>query len=223
MTGYTALALLVCLRAAAGQMSSLSGTVTDPSGAPIPQAAVRLRGANGKSTRTDAEGRYTFRQLAAGRYEIRIAAKGFRERRVPDVEVSGRATLDARLEIEVRRQVVNVEGQGRVLSADPAANGGAVILGERQLAALSDDPDELAMQLQALAGPAPGPNGGQMLLDGFSGGGLPPKSAIREVRINANPFCWNTTARGSRAWRCSPNRGARRCAGRPSRRPTTPF
>src|SRR5262249_7709545 len=51
-----------------------------------------------------------------------------------------------------------------------------------------DDPDELALQLQALAGPAPGPDGGQMFVDGFSVSNLPPKSAIREVRINSNPF-----------------------------------
>ena len=31
-------------------------------------------------------------------------------------------------------------------------------------------------------------NGGQIYIDGFSGGQLPPKSAIREIRINQNPF-----------------------------------
>jgi len=39
-----------------------------------------------------------------------------------------------------------------------------------------------------MAGPAPGPDGGQVFVDGFSGGSLPPKSAIREIRINSNPF-----------------------------------
>jgi hypothetical protein len=42
--------------------------------------------------------------------------------------------------------------------------------------------------LTALAGPSAGPNGGQIYIDGFSGGQLPPKSAIREIRINQNPF-----------------------------------
>ena len=42
--------------------------------------------------------------------------------------------------------------------------------------------------LEALAGPAAGPNGGQIYVDGFSNGQLPPKSAIREIRINQNPF-----------------------------------
>ena len=53
---------------------------------------------------------------------------------------------------------------------------------------LSDDPDDLENDLMALAGPAAGPNGGQIFVDGFSNGQLPPKDSIREVRINSNPF-----------------------------------
>ena len=44
------------------------------------------------------------------------------------------------------------------------------------------------IDLQALAGPSAGPNGGQIYIDGFTGGQLPPKSSIREIRINQNPF-----------------------------------
>ena len=33
-----------------------------------------------------------------------------------------------------------------------------------------------------------GPNGGQVYIDGFSNGQLPPKESIREIRINSNPF-----------------------------------
>ena len=56
------------------------------------------------------------------------------------------------------------------------------------LDALPDDPDELQTDLTALAGPSAGPNGGQFYIDGFTAGQLPPKSAIREIRINQNPF-----------------------------------
>src|SRR5258708_8271822 len=58
----------------------------------------------------------------------------------------------------------------------------------KDLEALSDDPDELQSELQALAGPSAGPNGGQMYIDGFTAGQLPPKASIREIRINQNPF-----------------------------------
>jgi hypothetical protein len=46
----------------------------------------------------------------------------------------------------------------------------------------------LAAALQALAGPSIGPNGGQIFIDGFTGGNLPSKDSIREIRINQNPF-----------------------------------
>ena len=62
----------------------------------------------------------------------------------------------------------------------------------KELAALSDDPDELSQELQAMAGPGAGSSGGQIYIDGFTGGNLPPKSSIREVRINANPFSPDT-------------------------------
>ncbi|HYW73144.1 MAG TPA: hypothetical protein VE961_19105, partial [Pyrinomonadaceae bacterium] len=48
--------------------------------------------------------------------------------------------------------------------------------------------DDLPAALAALAGPAAGPNGGEIFVDGFSGARLPNKSSIREVRVNQNPF-----------------------------------
>ena len=60
--------------------------------------------------------------------------------------------------------------------------------GRRADAVAFPDPDELAAALQALAGPSVGPNGGQIFIDGFTGGNMPSKDSIREIRINQNPF-----------------------------------
>ena len=49
-------------------------------------------------------------------------------------------------------------------------------------------PTNCRLTCEALAGPSAGPNGGQLYIDGFTGGQLPPKSSIREIRINSNPF-----------------------------------
>src|ERR1019366_3284703 len=84
--------------------------------------------------------------------------------------------------------LLNVEDEANKVNADPGSNGGALILREKELATLSDDPDELSQQLQAMAGPGGGPNGGQIYIDGFTGGNLPSKASIREIRINSNPF-----------------------------------
>ncbi len=182
----TACLLAVC--ACAQNTSALSGTVTDPSGAAVPGALVQLRGPGGDHrTKTNSLGRYVFPSLRAGRYQLRIGAKGFAVVS-QEIPIENPVHFDAQLVIQTDREVVNVDDQQSGLSAAPDSNGGALVLRSRELAALSDDPDELAMQLQILAGPAPGPDGGQLFIDGFSGGSLPPKSSIREVRINSNPF-----------------------------------
>src|SRR6202040_3398017 len=97
--------------------------------------------------------------------------------------------LDVPLSIEVREEKVTVTDQATAaLDTNPANNAGALILRGEDLQALSDDPDDLQSDLQALAGPSAGPNGGQIYIDGFTGGQLPPKASIREIRINQNPF-----------------------------------
>ncbi len=83
----------------------------------------------------------------------------------------------------------------------------------RDLEALPNDPDALLATLQAMSGPVQGENGGgaQVKVDGFANGQMPPKEAIREVRINNNPYSaeneymgWNGieifTQPGSEKW-----------------------
>jgi hypothetical protein len=162
--------------------------VTDPSGAAVPGAVVQARGpASDHRAKTNPSGQYVFPQLTAGRYQVRIAAKGFAAAS-KQITIDAPVVFDAQLVIQTGKEVVNVEDRVGGVSASADSNGGALVLRARELAALSDDPDELALQLQTLAGPAPGPDGGQVFIDGFSGGSLPPKSSIREVRINSNPF-----------------------------------
>jgi len=62
------------------------------------------------------------------------------------------------------------------------------VLKGKDLDALPDDPDQLTAALQAMAGAGAGPDGGQILIDGFSGGQMPPKEAIREIRIQSKSF-----------------------------------
>ncbi len=171
--------------------ASLQGTITDPSGALVPQALIQLRGRDGEHrARTDDSGKYNFPTLQPGKYSVRVIAKGFTVGERRDLEITGPTAFDLQLTIEATSQVLNVEDEAnRVsVSTDPSSNGGALVLRQNELQALSDDPDELAQQLQAMAGPGAGPEGGQIYIDGFTGSNLPPKSSIREVRINSNPF-----------------------------------
>ncbi|HET9179406.1 MAG TPA: carboxypeptidase regulatory-like domain-containing protein [Terriglobia bacterium] len=171
---------------------TVSGQVTDPSGAVIPAATVTLTGPNRqtKAAQTDAQGRYTFHHLAPGQYSVQITTQGFSTFTKAGINVAaGHAqVVDAQLALTMQTQQVTVESEGQQLSVSPEENVGAVVLKGEALKSLSDDPDELQEELQQLAGPAAGPNGGEIYIDGFSGGELPPKEAILEVRVNQNPF-----------------------------------
>ena len=179
---------------AQGAGATISGRVTDQTGAVIPQATVRMTGPRGNKTSatTDHEGTFRIRGLLPGFYTVTAEAKGFATYRKGDVALAaGRSqTLNITLEIQVREEKVDVPGEeGRPqLDVGSSSNASSLIIKGKDLDALSDDPDELQSELTALAGPAAGPSGGQIYIDGFTGGQLPPKSAIREIRINQNPF-----------------------------------
>ena len=98
---------------------------------------------------------------------------------------------------------------GPSLSVEPDNNATALVIKGDDLAALPDDPDDLSDALQALAGPGAGPNGGAIYIDGFSGGQLPPKESIREIRINQNPFSAEYDRLGIRSHRDSDQAGHR--------------
>lgn len=171
---------------------SLSGIVTDPSGGVIAKAAVRLINSNGASldTKTNQGGAYEFKNLAPGTYTLKAVAKGFALFTKDDVQITaGQAQqINIPLVIQMEEQKVEVNDSSTNVGVDPTNNAGAIVLKDKDLEALSDDPDELQSELQALAGPSAGPNGGQIYIDGFTGATLPPKASIREIRVNQNPF-----------------------------------
>jgi hypothetical protein len=171
---------------------SLHGVVTDPSAAVVPGATVLVNSPDGRSLAATTNGKGVFDEegLAAGKYEVEVIATGFALYKNEDVEVvAGQVqNLTIALAIEAQQQQVTVTSEGPTLSVSPDNNAGAIVISGKELDALSDDPDELASDLQALAGPSAGPNGGQLYIDGFTAGQLPPKSSIREIRINQNPF-----------------------------------
>jgi hypothetical protein len=173
---------------------NIRGQVTDPAGASIPGAAVSANNWRGisRSATADVHGQYVLAKLPAGAYTVRVSAKGFAPAERTDVTLASGTTqtLDFPLSFAPANQSVTVSdsGQSVQVDVDPSANADALIVRGSDLDALSDDPDDLAADLTALAGPGAGPNGGQIYIDGFTGGRLPAKSSIREVRINQNPF-----------------------------------
>src|ERR1700730_5753440 len=170
---------------------ALRGQVTDPSGAAITNATVVMTPSAGApvTTQTDSQGMYEFKGLPPGKYTLNVIAEGFTVYENYNADIAGQPLrLNVQLTIAVQEQKIQVSDTAPTVDVNPANNAGAVVLSGKELEALPDDPDELQSDLEALAGPSAGPNGGQMYIDGFTAGQLPPKSSIREIRINQNPF-----------------------------------
>src|ERR1700736_2431248 len=172
--------------------ATVHGVVADPENAVIPGATVTFTPASGKAliTQSQSDGTYVLRGVPPGTYSVTVTMAGFASYVKQGVRVAaGQAlTLNVQMAIQQQQQEVNVTAQAAQVSVDADSNASSTVLKGKDLDALSDDPDELSSELTALAGPAAGPNGGQIYVDGFTGGQLPPKSSIREIRINQNPF-----------------------------------
>src|SRR6185503_10023464 len=170
---------------------TLRGVVSDELGATIVGATVTVTDAAGveKTAITNGEGSYTISGLAPGKYFVKVTSTGFAPSDETEVDITAgqRQTLDLVLKVTIEEQKVTIAAE-TPLSTESTNNANQTLITGKDLDALPDDPDELAAALQALAGPSMGPNGGQIFVDGFSGGRLPPKESIREIRINQNPF-----------------------------------
>jgi hypothetical protein len=185
------LALACPSKSLAQSGGSLRGQVLDPSGAVVPKAMVTLsQGSTVLNAQSGNDGAYSFKNVPPGSYTLSVQAGGFAIFTKPDVAIAaGQARqMNVSLTIAVQQQDITVNDQSPGVSVNPDENASALVVKGSDLDALSDDPDELQNELQALAGPSAGPSGGQIYIDGFTGGQIPPKSSIREIRVNQNPF-----------------------------------
>ena len=171
---------------------TLKGQVLDDSGAYVPATEVRITGPRGftRTVQSDAVGSFSVPGLQPGIYTVRTNRTGFAVSTITVTVDAGKvANLSVPLKVEASKQEVTVQGETvGTVSVEASSNASQLVLKQTEIDALPDDPDDLAADLQALAGPSAGPNGGQIYIDGFTGGQLPPKSSIREIRINQNPF-----------------------------------
>ena len=206
MNHKTILAIFLTLALAASAQTALAfqsqtprsggtvqGTVKDATGGVIPGAVVSLTNSSGnaKTAKSAGDGTYTFRGVAPGSYTLFASYPGLQQTTPLAIAVTaGRSvTGNIAMTIQTQKQEVTVtETTTNEVSTDPSNNASALVLRQEDLDALPDDPDDLQADLQALAGPSAGPGGNQIFIDGFSGGRLPPKETIREIRINSNPF-----------------------------------
>src|SRR2546426_10005860 len=108
------------------QNSSISGTVTDPSGAVIPGAELVLTSVDrqiSSKTTTGPDGLYSFPNLLPGAYDLKASAVGFKPlvQRGVAVTINQLARVDVKLEVGTDVQTVEVQSEATQLNFENAS------------------------------------------------------------------------------------------------------
>ena len=108
--------------------ASLRGTVTDPSGAVIPDATVTIKSADNGSVRrsaTDPNGDYSFLQVAPGTYKLMAEKPGFATMTKADIKllVNTPTTLDLKMSLSTNGEIVNVASEASQVNTTDASVG----------------------------------------------------------------------------------------------------
>jgi protocatechuate 3,4-dioxygenase beta subunit len=163
--------VFIFLLAAAGafaQTATLTGQIADETGAVVPGAKVTVTGQGNtiKITTSDPNGAYSIDGLAPGTYSVVAAAPDLSMHPATVVLKAGAQTLNLQLKVAATAQQVTVqESVGPVVSTEATNNANQLVLRGEDLQGLSDDPDDLEADLEALAGPSAGPSGGSIFID----------------------------------------------------------
>jgi hypothetical protein len=112
----------------------LSGIVTDPSGAVIPNAPVKAYSLSGTlvgQTQTNANGEYGFEALPEGPLRLEISSSGFRNTTVTGVNFSASKPVqqNAMLQVGASAETVTVNAEASTLQTESAALGRSARLG----------------------------------------------------------------------------------------------
>src|SRR5262249_37331574 len=119
--------------------ATLSGTVSDTTGAVVPEASVTIKNVattTAEKTQTNASGDYIFPHLRPATYELKVEKAGFKATVIPRITllVDQKARVDAQLEVGEVTTSVEVQGGAPLVEATSASIG--TVVGERQVADL---------------------------------------------------------------------------------------
>ena len=173
-------------------------TVVDPSGAVVSNASVTIAPADPAANaipvaRTSPQGLAAFESLVPSRYTITAEFPGFEPGILKDVDLRpGDNRHVIALPLKGIRDTVNVAQDRQAAAATRTGPTFGLSLSREQIEALSDDPAELALQLQELVG-----SDGIIRVDSFEGAQLPPKSQIKAVHVTRDSFAAENHSAGA--------------------------
>ena len=125
---WALLGVLLIARTAAAQTTTATivGTVSDSSGATIPEAAIQIRNTQtgaARSLSTDVSGRYTAPDVAPGEYEAEASKTGFASERRQGIllTVGSNAVIDFSLPVGQKAETVQVTAEASQVETTSAA------------------------------------------------------------------------------------------------------
>ena len=164
--------------------ATLSGNITDQTGANIPGATITVAGV--QTVTSDVVGHYALACVSSGQVTLEVSASGFETKKV-----QARKRADQPLTLNVQLAIATVQADVQVNGDSGIDSGGSTMtLNTKALQGLADDPDDFLRELQVLASEAGGdPTQAMVMVDGFENpSALPPKNSIASIRINPDFF-----------------------------------
>ncbi len=134
--------------------ASVSGLVTDPGGAAIPNANVTARNTGNSETReakTSGEGRYTLSQLPPGDYEVTVESTGFR-RSVARLTLQASQSAELNIPMSVGEVSSNVEVSASAATIDTQTANKSVTLTTKEVLDLPVNARDPLVLVHATAG-----------------------------------------------------------------------
>lgn len=174
----------------------IEGFVQDPSGAPVGDARVILKHADGAEwgeISTTSSGIFHFVAVEPGEYTIEVQKEGFKTSKT-NVAVGAKPLTSLKIALSVgelyEEVIVHSDSDPWDLSLDPSDNRGEVVMDSSMLEKLPVlDQDYLGAVSNFLDEAATATGGVSIMVDGMEekDAGVSP-SAIQEVRINQDPY-----------------------------------
>lgn len=171
---------------------AITGSIVDPSNAPVPSVRVLLKAADAEvETTTDAAGQFRFGQVVPGNYEIHAAFPGF-DPVVRRVRAGARSPqpLTIRLTLASLKEQLDVPEQEKTVSSQASGNVDTISVERTMLDNLPFlDMNYLSALGRFLDPGTPGGAGTSIVVDGMEMRNVGvTASAIQEIRINNNPY-----------------------------------
>jgi carboxypeptidase family protein/TonB-dependent receptor-like protein len=132
---FSALVLCALVIPAMGQSTaSLSGTISDPTGAAVPNAkvtAINQATSVASTTQSDSDGAYLFSALPIGKYRIEVAASGFQKALVAELDLPVATTVTRNVQLKIGEATETVEITAAAAVIDTTTNSMGQVINDK--------------------------------------------------------------------------------------------